>query len=89
VRAEVAELDIGAVKIGQPALVRAASFRDAGFAGKVSSIAPNVEPLRMTAEKRRAPSDSKFVEVFVDLSDPGPLAVGMKVDVYFGTDIPR
>jgi HlyD family secretion protein len=89
VRAEVAEPDIGAVKLGQQVLVRAAPFRDTGFAGKVSSIAPSVEPLRMTAEKRRAPSDSKFVEVFVDLSDPGPLTVGMKVDVYFGSDTPK
>ena len=89
VRTEVAEPDIGAVKIGQPVLVRAASFREAGFAGKVSAVAPNVEPLRTSAEKRRAPSDSKFVEVFVDLSDPGPLTVGMKVDVYFGGDNPK
>jgi HlyD family secretion protein len=86
VRAEVAELNIGAIKLGQPVLVRAASFRERGFAGKVSSIAPSVEPRRIGEDGQRPPSDSKFVQVFVDLIDPGPLVVGMSVDVYFRPD---
>jgi HlyD family secretion protein len=89
VRAEVAEFDIGAVKLGQQVLVRAASLRDHGLAGKVSSIAPGIEPLRNSADNRRAPSDAKFVEVFVQLTDPVALAVGTKVDVYFGSDAPK
>jgi HlyD family secretion protein len=86
VRAEVAELNIGAIKQGQPVLVRIASFREREFAGKVSSIAPGVEPRRIGEDGQRPPSDSKFVQVFVDLIDPGPLAVGMNVDVYFRPD---
>ena len=83
VRAEVAELNIGSIKVGQPVVVRAAAFREREFAGKVSSVAPAVEPRRTGADARRPPSDSKFVQVFVDLIDPGPFAVGMNVDVYF------
>ncbi len=86
VRAEVAELNIGSIKVGQPVVVRAAAFREREFAGKVSSVAPGVEPRRTGADARRSPSDSKFVQVFVDLIDPGPLAVGMNVDVYFRND---
>jgi HlyD family secretion protein len=83
VRAEVAELNIGSIKVGQPVVVRAAAFRERKFAGKVSSVAPGVEPRRLGPDARRPPSDSKFVQVFVDLIDPGPFAVGMNVDVYF------
>jgi HlyD family secretion protein len=83
VRAEVAELNIGAIKVGQPVVVRAAAFREREFAGKVSSVAAGVEPRRTGADARRPPSDSKFVQVFVDLIDPGPFVVGMNVDVYF------
>jgi len=83
VRAELAELNIATIKVGQPVMVRAAAFRDREFAGKVSSIAPTVEPRRLGADGQRPPSDSKFVKLFVDLTDPGPLQVGMNVDVYF------
>ena len=86
VRAEVAELNIGSIKVGQPVVVRAAAFGEREFAGKVSSVAPVVEPRRTGADARRPPSDSKFVQVFVDLIDPGPFAVGMNVDVYFRSD---
>ncbi len=86
VRAEVAELDIAAIKEGQPVMVRAAAFRERQFAGKVSSIAPTVEPRRLGGDGQRPPSDSKFVKVFVDLTEPGPLEVGMNVDVYFRND---
>ena len=89
VRAEVAELNIAAVKVGQPVMVRAAAFREREFAGKVSSIAPTVEPRRIGTDGQRAPSDSKFVRVFVDLTDSGPLEVGMNVDVYFQNGVAR
>jgi HlyD family secretion protein len=31
-------------------------------------------------------TDVDVVEVMIDLTDPGPLAAGMKVDVYFPKD---
>ncbi len=82
VRAELDERDFGAIKIGQSVLVRAAAFRERGFAGKVSSIAPLAEPGRINSRGLRNPDD-KVVEVLVDLTDAGQLAVGMRVDVYF------
>lgn len=86
VRAELDERDFGEIKIGQPVLVRAAAFRGREFAGKVAFIAPIVEPGRISARGQRNVTDVDVVEVLVDLAQPDPLAVGMKVDVYFQPD---
>jgi HlyD family secretion protein len=83
VRAELDERDFGEIKIGQPALVRAAAFRGREFAGKVAFIAPLVEQGRINARGQRNVTDVDVVEVLVDLAQADALAVGMKVDVYF------
>src|SRR5262249_14699027 len=86
VRAELDERDFGEIKIGQPVLVRAAAFRGREFAGKVSFIAPLVEQGRISARGQRNVTDVDVVEVLIDLTQADPLAVGMKVDVYFQPD---
>jgi HlyD family secretion protein len=83
VRAELDERDFGQIKIGQPVLVRAAAFRGREFAGKVAFIAPLVEHGRINARGQRNVTDVDVVEVLIDLAQADPLAVGMKVDVYF------
>jgi HlyD family secretion protein len=83
VRAELDERDFGEIKIGQPVLVRAAAFRGREFAGKVAFIAPLVEQGRIGSRGQRNVTDVDVVEVLVDLAQADPLAVGMKVDVYF------
>jgi HlyD family secretion protein len=83
IRAEVDERDFGEIKIGQPVLVRPSAFRGREVAGKVSFIAPLVEPARNNPRLQRNQTDVDIVEVLVELVEPGPLAVGMKVDVYF------
>src|SRR5215831_3951388 len=83
VRAELDERDFGQIKIGQPVLVRAAAFRGREFAGKIAFIAPLVEQGRINARGQRNVTDVDVVEVLIDLAQPDPLAVGMKVDVYF------
>jgi HlyD family secretion protein len=89
VRAELDERDFGEIKIGQPALVRAAAFRGRDFAGKVVFIAPIVEPGRIKSRGQRSVTDVDVVEVLIDLAEPDALAVGMKVDVYFRPDVPQ
>ena len=86
VRAELDERDFGEIKIGQVASVRPAAFRNREFPGTVSFIAPLVEPSRNGTRGQRNQTDVDVVEVLIDLADPGPLAVGMKVDVYFRYD---
>jgi HlyD family secretion protein len=88
VRAELDERDIGEVKAAQPVLVRATAFRGREFAGKVAAIAPIVDAGRINARGQRNLSDVNVVEVLVDLIEPGPLTVGMKVDVYFRQETP-
>ena len=85
VRAEVDERDIE-IKLGQSVLARPAAFRGREIAGTVSFIAPLVEAGRHNALGQRNMTDVDVVEVLVDLGEPGPLAVGMKVDVYFRQD---
>jgi HlyD family secretion protein len=83
VRAELDERDLGDIKVGQPALIRADAFRGREVAGKVSFIAPIVEQSRINGRGQRNVTDVDVVEVLVDVAQPDPLAVGMKVDVYF------
>jgi HlyD family secretion protein len=87
VRAEVDERDVGKIKLGGKAVVRADAFRGREFAGKVVSIAPLVQPARINSPGSRNLSDFSVTDVLIELSDPGPLLVGMKVDVYFQHDV--
>jgi HlyD family secretion protein len=86
VRAELDERDIAEIKVGQVATVRAAAFPGRDFVGTVTSIAPLVEPSRLSARGSNNRTDVDAVEVVVKLTQPGPLTAGMKVDVYFGQE---
>jgi HlyD family secretion protein len=86
VRAELDERDIAEIKVGQTASVRAAAFPGREFVGTVGSIAPLVEPSRLSARGSNSRADVDAVEVVVKLTQPGPLTAGMKVDVYFSQE---
>ena len=88
VRAELDERDIGEVKIGQLVVVRADAFPGRDFHGKVASIAPIVQAGRINSPNSRNLTDFDVTQVQIDLTDPGPLLVGMKVDVYFERPAP-
>ena len=83
VRAELDERDVEKIKSGQPVLVRPAALRGREATGTVSFIAPLVEAGRYTALGQRNATDVDVIEVLIELSEPGPLVVGMKVDVFF------
>ncbi len=87
VRAEVDERDVGKIKLGGKAVVRADAFRGREFAGKVVSIAPLVQPARINSPGARNLSDFSVTDVLIELADPGPLLAGMKVDVYFQHEV--
>jgi HlyD family secretion protein len=86
VRAEVDERDFGEIAVGQAVTVRAPAFREREFTGKVASIAPIVQASRIASRDQRNLTDVSVAEVVVDLAQGAPLAVGMKVDVYFPRD---
>ncbi|UFZ01577.1 efflux RND transporter periplasmic adaptor subunit [Bradyrhizobium ontarionense] len=83
VRAELDQRDLDKIKVGQQAVVRSEAFRGRDVAGKVAVVAPLVESSRASTLSQRNMTDVDVVEVLVDLAEPGPFAVGMKVDVYF------
>ena len=86
VRAELDERDIGEIKVGQQVVVRADAFPGREFTGTVASIAPIVQSGSITTPGSRNLTDFDVTEVRIDLADPGPLLVGMKVDAYFRAD---
>jgi HlyD family secretion protein len=88
VRAELDDRDVGGIKVGQSVVVRAAPFPGRDFPGKVASIAPIVAPAGTLPRGPGQLTDVDVVEVLIDLSDPGPLASGTKVDAYFGRPEP-
>jgi HlyD family secretion protein len=83
VRAELDEQDVGKIKQGDKAVVRASAFPGREFSGMVATIAPIVVPGRISPPGSRNLTDISVTEVVVDLDDAGPLLAGMKVDVYF------
>jgi HlyD family secretion protein len=90
VRAELDERDVEKVRVGQGVVVRADAFKDRTFVGTVRSIAPFVGPGRISSRgQRNKLSDVDVMEVIVDLAEPGPLRVGMRVDVYFRSGEPE
>jgi HlyD family secretion protein len=83
VRAELDERDVGEVTIGQSVVIRTDAFRGNEFTGKVSAIAPIVQARRVNSLDSRNFANFDATEVLIDLSEPGPLMVGMQVYVYF------
>jgi HlyD family secretion protein len=83
VRAELDERDYGKIKVGHNVIVRSPAFPGRDIAGTVSSVAPVIEASRIGARGQRSLTDVSVAQVIVDLVEPGPLAAGMKVDVYF------
>jgi HlyD family secretion protein len=83
VRAELDEREVGKIKPGDDVAVRADAFHGREFVGTVVNIAPIIRPPRINSPESRNPTDFSVMEVLIDLADPGPLVVGMKVDVYF------
>ena len=81
--AELDERDIGAITGGQPVVVRSAAFPGRDFSGKVSSIAPIIASGSFGARGQSGFTDIDVASVIVEVASPGPLLVGMKVDVYF------
>lgn len=86
VRAELDEASFGEIHAGQPAVLRPVDFRGLEFAGKVSFIAAILERGRIDSPEPGNPTDANVAEVLVDLIEPSPLVVGMKVEVYFRRD---
>ncbi len=84
VRAEVDERDIGAVRLGQKALIRAEGFPDAPIAGEVTWLASTMGRKTALSTNPAEKTDRDIREAIVDF-DPGgrTLVVGLRVTVEF------
>lgn len=85
VRAEIDELDIARVKVGQRAQVSADAFPGQRFAGAVVRVAQRMGKRAATSDDPAQKQDVKVLEALVALEGQPPLPVGLRVDVTFET----
>lgn len=83
VRAEVAERDLSAIKIGQSVVIQSPAFSGQDFEGTVAAIAPTLSRPEIGGRGPRQQSDVDVVEVTIDLKGETPLLSGLRVDVFF------
>ena len=84
VEAEVDEFDIGRVRIGEPALLRAEGM-DKGYSGVVVSISERVTRKHLIPEDPSRPTDTGVVRVKIVSAESLPFKLGQKVDVRIDT----
>jgi HlyD family secretion protein len=70
VRVELDERDVGAIRTGQPVVVRSAAFPGRDFTGKVSSVAPIIGPGSFGTRGQSSFTDIDVAEVVVELAAP-------------------
>lgn len=82
VRSEFEERDLGKVRDGQTAIVRADAFPGRDFEGKVTLVSPSMSQSRIGQRGPRRLNDIDVLEVLVNLTGETPLMPGMRVDVF-------
>jgi multidrug resistance efflux pump len=87
VRAELSELDIGRVKVGDRVSVASDALNGRPLAGRVASVSSSLGPRRIGASSGSGPLWPSVREVIVELDDTSALISGLHVDVFFGPDL--
>jgi len=82
VRAYVEELDVLSLEVGQSAYVTADGMPDKKFTGTITWIAPSMQPKRHRHHTPGERLDINVREVLIQLDEPGPLVIGLPVDVF-------
>jgi HlyD family secretion protein len=88
VKAEVDERDVGRIKLGQQAIVRADAFQGQDFNGIVSIIPPALTAPGLKDRGASRRTDVDVLEISVDLDANTPLIPGLRVDVFFKAATP-
>jgi len=83
VRAEVDELDIGAVQQGQAVEVTADALPALKAKGAVIRVSRRFGGRRAQTDRSTEPADRKVLQVLIELEDSPPFPVGLRVDVFF------
>jgi HlyD family secretion protein len=83
VRAEVDEIDLGRVALGQRVEVAADAFPGARFGGVVTRVNARLGAKTVSTGRPRERADTKVLQVVIDLDPDVKLPVGLRVDVFF------
>lgn len=83
VRAQVDELDIGRLTIGQPVIIKADAFPALEAVGRVSKITLRMDERSVQTSRTRDRVDTNVLPVLVDVESSVKLPVGLRVDAYF------
>ncbi|MBV8654119.1 MAG: HlyD family efflux transporter periplasmic adaptor subunit [Alphaproteobacteria bacterium] len=81
-RAEVDEADIGKLRPNMPAYVTAEAFGAQRFAGHVIRIGRMVGKKNVHTDEPRERTDTKILEVLIQLDQPGSLPAGLRVNAF-------
>lgn len=83
VRAEVDELDVARVAVGQRVAVVADALPGKTFGGTVARVAHRLGPKEVQTGRSREKADNKVLQAMIDLDQGTILPVGLRVDVFF------
>jgi HlyD family secretion protein len=82
VRVDVDENDVGRLRVGQAAWVRADAFGDRKFAGAVVRIGHAVGRKNVYTEEPAEKLDANVLETLIELEPGAVIPVGLRVDAY-------
>ncbi len=81
-RAEVDEVDVARVGLGQTGYATAQAYGDRRFVGHVTQIVAELGRKTQRLDDPRARIDTRVLEVVFTLDDPGALPLGLRMDVH-------
>jgi multidrug resistance efflux pump len=85
VRADIDELDIGRIRIGQKARITSDAFRGREFTGEVVRVSRRMGKRSALSGNPAEKQDSKVLEALIALDGAPPLPVGLRVDAHIAT----
>jgi HlyD family secretion protein len=81
VRAEIDEVDVARVAVGQAVWISADAYPGQRFHGKVTRIAPRLGRKTVGSDNPAEKTDTNVMDVLVDLDANAHLPIGLRVDV--------
>lgn len=86
VRADVDEMDVAKVAVGQRAFVTAEAFGDRRFWGRVIRVSRIMGRKNIRTDEPAERVDTKIMETLIELDAPDGLVTGLRVDAYILLD---
>jgi ABC exporter DevB family membrane fusion protein len=87
VRADIDELDINRIRVGQSAEIRSKAFPGQHFAGKVIHVSRRMGRRNLSSGDPAEKQDAKILEATVLLEGQPALPIGLRVDVFIDAGV--